>query len=54
MLSIALPEQIDSSRFKSVVHPGPHVWMHHLELRETGQVDAEVAGWLAAAHQAAS
>ena len=54
VLSIALPERLDSSRFKSVVHPAPRVWMHHLELRGIDQVDAEVADWLATAHQAAS
>jgi hypothetical protein len=50
VLSIALPSEIDSVRFKSVVHPSPNVWMHHLELRDTMQVDDEVRGWLAAAY----
>ena len=53
VLSIALPEQLVSERFKSVVHPSPEVWMHHLELTDVAQVDAEVAGWLAAAYDAA-
>ena len=34
VLSIALPREVRSARFKEVVHPAPSVWMHHLELRE--------------------
>jgi hypothetical protein len=29
------------------------VWMHHLELDDVAQVDAEVARWLAEAYAAA-
>lgn len=49
VLSIALPREIVSSRFKQVAHPSPSVWMHHLELTDPGQVDDEVRGWLAEA-----
>lgn len=50
VLSIALPHAVDSPRFKSVVHPAPRVWMHHLELQAPDQLDDEVRGWLAKAY----
>jgi len=43
-----------SKRFKSVVHPSPKVWTHHLEVRDPDQVDDEVARWLRDAYDAAS
>jgi hypothetical protein len=46
VLSIALPRQITSKRFKQVVHPAPSVWMHHLEIHTMEDLDNEVAGWL--------
>ncbi|WP_236246113.1 DUF5655 domain-containing protein [Streptomyces sp. CC210A] len=54
VLSIALPRPVRSARFKEVAHPAPHVWMHHLEVRDAADLDAEVAGWLreAAGHAA--
>ena len=54
VLSIALPREVDSDRFKSVVHPSAAVWMHHLELRRTAQIDHEVRGWLAEAYSNAN
>ena len=53
VLSIAVPRELRSDRFKSVVHPSPHLWMHHLELRRAHQVDDQVRGWLAEAYDAA-
>jgi hypothetical protein len=53
VLSIALPERIESDRFKEVAHPSPEVWMHHLELHAPEAIDAEVRAWLEAAFQAA-
>jgi hypothetical protein len=53
VLSIALPREVGSVRFKEVVHPTPSVWMHHLELSDPGAVDDEVAGWLGEAWAAA-
>lgn len=53
VLSIALDRQLDSPRFKQVVHPSPQVWMHHLELRHTAEVDSEVADWLRQAYESA-
>ena len=53
VLSLALPEPVDSARFKEVVHPSRTTWMHHLELREAAQIDEEVGAWLARAWEAA-
>lgn len=53
VLSVALPERLDSPRWKEVVHPSPSTWMHHLEVRHPDEVDDEVAGWLARAWAAA-
>jgi hypothetical protein len=36
VLSIAVDRTLNSERFKEVVHPSPQVWMHQLELHETG------------------
>ena len=46
VLSIALPREVASPRFKEVAHPSPHVWMHHLELHDVSEVDDEVRAWL--------
>lgn len=46
VLSIALPREIVSDRVKEVVHPSTRVWLHHLELRDPAEVDAEVRTWL--------
>jgi hypothetical protein len=53
VLSIALPREVASPRWKEVVHPSPHSWMHHLELLAPGEVDAEVLDWLREAYDAA-
>lgn len=53
VLSIALPHEVTSARFRSVVHPSKNVWMHHLELHDVGEVDDQVRGWLAEAYATA-
>jgi hypothetical protein len=53
VLSLAMPERVDSPRFKQVGNPSPGVWMHHLELEDPAQVDDEVVGWLREAYDAA-
>lgn len=53
VLSVALPREDASPRWKQVVHPAAHVWMHHLELRTPDEVDEDVVGWLAEAYAAA-
>jgi hypothetical protein len=50
VLSIALSHEVASPRFKSVAHPTPKVWMHHLELSTVAQIDGEVRAWLAEAY----
>jgi hypothetical protein len=50
VLSIALPHEVASGRWKEVVHPSPRTWMHHLELRTAAEVDDEVTGWLREAY----
>jgi hypothetical protein len=52
VLSIALPRQDGSPRWKQVVHPG-RTWMHHLEVRALDDLDEEVRAWLGEAFAAA-
>lgn len=53
VLSIALPYQVASPRFKQVAHPSPTMWMHHLEIHHVDEIDDEVRGWLADAFDSA-
>ena len=53
VLSLALPHEVVSDRFKEVVHPSSQVWMHHLELDDAAQVDDQVHAWLQEAYAAA-
>lgn len=53
VLSVALPRRDASPRWKEVVHPSPGTWMHHLELSDVEQLDAEVQAWLREAAAAA-
>ncbi|WP_436498315.1 DUF5655 domain-containing protein [Actinokineospora sp. HUAS TT18] len=46
VLSIVLGRHDPSPRFKQVAHPSPAHWIHHLEVRDLGEVDTEVANWL--------
>jgi hypothetical protein len=50
VLSIALTRQVESRRWKQVVHPSPRVWMHHLEVRAIGDLDEGVRAWLGEAY----
>jgi hypothetical protein len=55
VLSIALPAADPSGRWKEVNQVSSRITMHHLELRDPlGDLDAEVAGWLRAAWEAAA
>ena len=54
VLSLALGRRDPSPRWKEVVHPSPRVWMHHLELRRTADIDDEVRDWLREAYDRAS
>ncbi|TQJ61029.1 hypothetical protein FBY30_3316 [Arthrobacter sp. SLBN-83] len=53
VLSLALPRDLGSPRFKQVVHPSAGTWMHHLELSDSSQLDAEVRTWMQEAYGAA-
>jgi len=53
VLSLALPYEAASPRFKEVAHPSPGVWMHHLELLDTNQLDGEVVEWMRQAYEGA-
>jgi hypothetical protein len=53
VLSVALPREVVSPRWKQVVHPSPGAWMHHLELHSPSEVDDEVRSWLVEAYDAA-
>lgn len=53
VLTIGLPRRDASPRWKEVVEPRPGRFTHHLELWGPGDVDAQVAAWLAEAWAAA-
>ncbi len=38
MLSIVLPYEVESDRIKSVAHPSPRVWLHHIELHDVNEI----------------
>jgi hypothetical protein len=50
VLSIALRRPLESPRFKEIVQPSGHVWMHHLEVLSAEEVDDEVREWLREAY----
>lgn len=41
-----LPRKVSSSRFDHVADYTDKLWVHHLTLRSTDEVDAEFAGWI--------
>lgn len=46
VLSVVLGRRDDSPRWKEVVQPSPHHWMHHLVVETAEELDDEVAAWL--------
>jgi hypothetical protein len=46
VLSIALGRRDPSPRWKEVAHPAGGHWMHHLEVHDPAEIDAEVEDWL--------
>ncbi len=46
VLTIALPRKVDSPRWSQIVEASPGHFMHHLALRKSHEVDAEVVEWL--------
>jgi hypothetical protein len=53
VLSFALERHEPSTRIKEVAHPTARYWVHHLELHDVDDVDAQVVGWLEEAADAA-
>lgn len=54
VLSVALKRRDASTRWKEIVEPAPGRFMHHLELLDIGQVDAEVLSWISEGREVAS
>jgi hypothetical protein len=54
VLSIVLPREDRSPRWKEVAHPSATTWMHHLELASASEIDDQVATWLHEAWDAAA
>lgn len=50
VLSIPLPREVTSARFKEVAHPSTNTWMHHIELYEASELDDQVLEWLTEAY----
>lgn len=46
VLTIALGRHDRSPKFKQVVHPSAHHWMHHLEITSIDDIDGAVAAWI--------
>jgi predicted transport protein len=46
VLSLSLPYRDPSSRWKEVIEPSSGKFMHHLELWDPVDLDAEVKAWL--------
>jgi hypothetical protein len=46
VLSLALCRRDSSTRWKQVVEPCPGRFMHHLEIRDVGDVDEEARSWV--------
>lgn len=53
VLTVYLPERLQSQRFKEVVQVRPGLWAHHLEIQAATDIDAEVGSWVTKARQAA-
>lgn len=53
VLSVALPERLDSPRVREAVPVTRTLWMHHVPIDAPGAVDGEVEAWLRRAYLAA-
>lgn len=53
VISLVLPERDTDPRWKEVVEPRRGVFMYHLELRGTDEIDDQVRAWLSRAYIAA-
>ncbi len=54
VLSFVLDHPLTAARIKEVVHPTARLWIHHVELHDATDVDAEVTDWLTQAHRQAA
>ncbi|MDT0164561.1 DUF5655 domain-containing protein [Actinotalea sp. AC32] len=54
VVSFALGRIEASDRVKEVAHPSTHHWIHHVEVRDPSDVDAELTSWLREAWDRAS
>jgi hypothetical protein len=54
VLSVVLGRRDGSPRWKDIAHPSPMQWMHHLEVSDPAEIDAEVEGWLREAAERAA
>ena len=50
VLTLSLPEPLDSPRAAVVTEPWPGRWTHHLVLSRPEELDGELTGWLGRAH----
>ena len=48
VITLGLPDRLDSPRIALAVEPYPNRWTHHILLSDPAQLDAELMGWLAA------
>ncbi|GGC00726.1 DUF5655 domain-containing protein [Cellulomonas carbonis] len=46
VVSFALGRVELSDRVKEVAHPSTHHWIHHVELQDASDVDAQLTSWL--------
>lgn len=46
VVSIGLPERLESPRVDAAVQPYPNRWTHHLLLSDPGEVDDELLSWV--------
>jgi hypothetical protein len=46
VLTVVLGRRDPSPRWKEVVHPARAHWVHHLEIHDPADIDAEVVAWL--------
>jgi hypothetical protein len=54
VVSLVFSARDPSPRWKEIVEPSRGRFMHHLELRDAAEIDAEVQAWIIAATQAAA
>lgn len=51
LITLGLPERVESPRMEQATEPYPGRWTHHLVLTDAARIDKELLCWLDAAHQ---